>query len=376
MIERFNPNERQETNSNDAYEQSIAIDKRVQLLDPLELDSLLIEELPRFNMEVKPEALIERMEGLSIDSKKLHSLSPEEAMAATRDLSMVASSLRRHNRSLGEIPYLESALITLSKRTLEVPADTVFSYGTRNPIGERTRTFTTFPEERLFIDSFREGMVNLPLALSTLEKVQNTKVDNLEFAPLVREVASNFEAMVSAIVRVRKAISPEFFTKELRPYFEPKTIGGRIYKAPGGAQMPIILIDQALWGASESNPMYLGYYRENLAYQPHILRDRESSIIKEVPIITRVFQELESSDLNIESTKKVAIESLTAAHELLLFVEQFRRPHLKIAQDNMALRPAGAVGSGGYDIEILEFLLTHISAAKQKVAEKLKTLKS
>ena len=373
MEKHFKGHESDESKSD--YEEIQKIDQRVQELDPLLLDSFLIHDLPELNNSGNIESILKIVDSLDLEVKRLEEFSLEEAMAAVRDLNMILSSLRRHNFDLSKVSKIEKALIFLSQKTGEVPTDTVFSYGTRNPQNERMRTFTNLPEEKLFIGSFQIGMVNLPSAIKSLEESQQLSSSDDTFAEKVNAARESFEAMIKAVAEVRRKITPEVFTNKLRPFFEPKTINGKTYQASGGAQMPIILIDQILWGSDINDPAYKKYLSEGIQYQPHFLREKGELFSGNKALVGRIISEVKATDLSDAHKKDVAKKSLTAIYDLLSFVEKFRIPHLKMAEANMQIRPGGSVGSGGYDTSILHFLLDHISEAKRNVFDELNKLK-
>ncbi|MEK7565170.1 MAG: monodechloroaminopyrrolnitrin synthase PrnB family protein [Patescibacteria group bacterium] len=298
-----------------------------------------------------------------------------EAAAATRDAGMVASSLVRHGAPIQEFPDLEEFLVTLSIMTDEVPADTVISYGPRNPYNGRMRTFTGESGEQLFISCVIEGMRSLPTAVAALDAAQEFSPTDSEFSCLVDLAASNFSAMIVSITQVSKCITPEYFTHKLRPYFEPKIIGGKTYLAPGGAQMPVILIDLALWGGRDNNPQYIRYWNENVSYLPLSLRVRTQKIVRSEPLIDKVAKELENvKSFGVSQRENVEL-ALGSIDKLIVMLQKFRYPHLRIAEENMAIRQKGAVGSGGYDTEVLKLLIASSESARKKVQKLQQDLK-
>lgn len=352
----------------DPYSSCIATDRRVLVIDPFSMDDFFFYDLPDLNHKSDPIKIWEIAKSC-IQRIDISSLNREQSMAAIRDLGMIASSLRRHNFPLTKTPELELALLNLSKSTKEVPADSVTSYGPRNPEGRRMRVFTSFEEERFFIASFRSGMIDLPLSIRALEINQGLSVFDAQFSENLKIAKLHFDNMVSAIIGVRRQISPSFFTSELRPYFEPKVIGGKKYLAPGGAQMPIILIDQILWGIS-TNDSLSKYFFENLSYQPLLLRVRAENTRKKQVLVEKVIIAMKNVDASTQK-RDIATVAARTLREMLLTLEKFRNIHLRIAQDNMAIRIPGSVGSGGYDTKILETLLSSTKVARQRIEDVL-----
>ena len=186
------------------YTELIKINDAVQKLDPLGADHYLTTELPRLNVEKQVGQIVNLAQKLVPKKEVVTKFSPPEAMAATRDLGIIASSLRRHDMDFAIVPSLEATLIELSHLTDEVPADSVTSYGPRNPVGQRIRTFTPYPQECLFIESFREGLVELNRTVEQLELAQNLSIHDPNFGTHIRIAETHFQSMVAAVVAVRK----------------------------------------------------------------------------------------------------------------------------------------------------------------------------
>lgn len=350
------------------YDDYLTVNKTVAGLDPLGADDFFVVQLPRLNNKENVQGIERAAREIIPELGKLSSLSQVEAMAATRDIAMIASSLVRHGVPVSSVPEVELALLTLSKITGEVPADTVTSYGGRNPHGQRIRTFTGTPEERLFIGSVNDGVRFLVKGLEFLDLAQDSSIFNPLYIELVKTARVKFWPMIVAMTEVYRSITPEFFTNCLRPYFEPKTVGGRRYLAPGGAQMPMILVDLVLWGSREKDIRYRRFWKENLDYLPVSLQRRAHKILRFHPLVETALQM--SSELSISSSERaIAIRSLVELEEILVAIEKFRNQHLRVAKSNMAIRPPGSLGSGGYNAEILELLISRLRDARRRVGQ-------
>jgi hypothetical protein len=198
-------------------------------------------------------------------------------------------------------------------------------------------------------------MNNLPVCVTGLQILQEMSITDLSYEQVANEVTQYFHSMIESITLVRRKVSPEVFTNILRPYFDPKIIGGKKYFAPGGAQMPICLMDFILWGIEVNEDWYIRYFNESCDYLPNAVRKQISGIYKFGSVKIQVNRAVEGrNDLSL--TERRSIEAL---EKLLLSMEKFRSPHLKVANDNMKIRPTKSVGSGGYDVQILENLLHH-----------------
>jgi monodechloroaminopyrrolnitrin synthase len=340
------------------YKMGKLLDQSVQELDPLSFDQYFVSgEFSCCATALSAEAILSFAERNvnQISFETIAKMGEVPAMAAARDLNMVASAVTRFGIPMHTVPQLESFLILLAEKTREVPTDTVFGYGARNPKGNRRRSFTRTSEEDVFIDSFTEGMNSLTVTLAALETVQTMSLTNGRYSMLVREAMCGFQKMSESILNVRKHISPDFFTHKLRPFFEPKTIRGKTYFAAGGAQMPVTVVDLILWGVEDFDRVYVGYRSENLRYLPRFYQAEVESIFQSPSILQSVSVEL-SGGAPIKGNENVQ-SSLAALKEFADQIIRFRAPHLGVAKANMKIRSAGSVGSGGYDLFILQHLI-------------------
>lgn len=340
----------------------------VSRIDPLNADALFAEAIPLLNEK-------RDTRGLIAVGQKMVSAAPRgfpeplEAMAAVRDLGMLASSLNRHDIPLSEVSSLEETLLSLSDVTGEVPADTVTSYGPRNPVGFRMRTFTGTPEETEFVSAVGSGMRGLPFVVEALEVASGQSLASPFFPKWIRRAARFLSPLLTAMRRVRNSVTPEFFTVRLRPFFEPKVIGGRTYLGAGGAQSALVLIDMLMWGCDEESEMYQRYMSENLEYQPRQMQVAATRIALGASICSRAAAEpiaYRSSTSPVDHRGDVR-ESLRVLDDILELIMRFRLPHLGVAEKNMAVRPQGSVGSGGYTTDILKFLIDKTREARDVI---------
>jgi len=347
------------------YKMGKLIDLSVSGLDPFNLDYCFEAEFASMANMSTPNEMFNFVEkhfsGFTLHD--LTNLNEVAAMAATRDVSMFCSALAKFGVTMGEIPILETILVQLSSKTREVPADTVFSYGPRNPKGGRRRMFTSTPEEELFIQSFVDGMEGLIIVLACLEVLQNMDICDPFYSQYAIEASDGMKKMVNSMVKVRKIITPEIFTYTLRPFFEPKSICGKTYFAPGGAQMPVTMIDLLLWGVGETDKFCLSYWNENFKYLPASYRSKIEIITRGSSIVPSVVHRISKGVKPVMVSNAVAsVEALLELFDQIMF---FRAPHLGVAKANMKIRQQGALGSGGYDSYILQYLITRTKNSKK-----------
>lgn len=340
------------------YKMGKLLDQNTATLDPLGLDQYFVSgsfsEAAMATDSAPILALVARVV-VPIRVTIIDNLDEVEAMAAARDLNMFASAVTRFGVSLHQLPHLEELLLLLAEKTCEVPTDTVFGYGTRNPKGQRQRSFTKSEEESLFIDSFSSGMNGLMVTLAGLEMIQDMNITHPRFVQIVREASQYLRTMEEAILAVRQKITPEFFTNRMRPFFDPKVLQGNTYFAAGGAQMPVTMIDLLLWGVEDGDRAYVGYRNENARYLPRSYRSKVETIMTKPSILRSVAGQLDAGVM--EKSPDAVNEALIALREFADQMIRFRGPHLGIAKANMRMRTEGSVGSGGYTVSILEYLI-------------------
>lgn len=319
----------------------------VASIDPLKTDQIM-EYLPELNRQGDVDAIREATAYALAGTEALTVPTRAEALAAIRDLDFLASSVLRHGEQpLDTVPGLEEQFIRMGSIANTVPRGTVFTYAAGNPSGERRRSFTGSNEEEVFIDSVTRSIIALDGAV---EGLGQTSLEN--DAALGQSLWRSGEAMdemIDSIVQVRRTVSPEFFTHQMRPYFEPLVINGENLTGAGGAQMQLVAVDRMLWGCEDKTPDYEGFFAENFIY------------------LTPAQQEALSDYAHTNGDKSIVSwlsenqgqypETTDAAIDLLKKIKKFRYPHRRIAQDNFKLRPKDAVGSGTYQPDILDVLI-------------------
>lgn len=336
-------------------------DERVRLMDPLRLDGFLITDLPGINRLKANTSLQRAIRQFTPQLDTLQDINLLTARAVTRDIGFMAVSYVTNGGSLADIPSAIKTLRDMAQITHEVPRDTVYSYGLRNPLGERMRTFTTAEEERLFIASFSKAMIKLPDSVVALQQARESFQDPDIVAKRLEAARINFQGMATSILEVRRHVPPEVFSYQLRPYFPPLTIDGKTYYGPGGAQMPVLLIDNILWasmGNSQLQPEYAPYYEDNAQYLPKSLRDASAQLTEQRSLLDLFLEVAGNADY-----RQVGVKLAQFATQ----IGKFRHPHLGVAKANMQIRPENSVGSGGYDVGVLEMLIKNLNSARGKV---------
>lgn len=325
-------------------------------LDPLKADDLA-SRLPEMNAERDVAALSKYYETYLMRGDKLleQGCGAAEAAAALRDIDFVAASLVRHGaREYAQHERAQITLQELGRFALTVPRGTVFTYAASNPVGERERTFTGTAEERIFIDSVRQGIYALDDCVAALSEAVKGDVKHL------LDAQKYMSQLVSSIVAVKQHITPEFFTSEMRPYFDELTIKGRTYAGAGGAQMQVVAVDCMLWGLDCSDGVYQAYYEDNARY----LTAGHRKLLYDFAAATGG-----RSIVTLIEQGELAPEAVPATYNLLMTLRKFRYPHRKVARDNFALRSKDAEGSGRYTPNILDHLIELQEQAMVRLGE-------
>ncbi|HCH34925.1 MAG: PrnB [Candidatus Saccharibacteria bacterium GW2011_GWC2_48_9] len=316
-------------------------------LDPLSLDEIMIL-LPELNRRQDVESINTVLSEV-VCTSQYNVVSQEDALAALRDLDFLASSLLRHGaQPLQSVDGLEGELMRLGNVAGTIPRGTVFTYASINPLDERMRSFTGTTEEALFIDSVRNGTLALDLALTSLS--DKSMYDDEGMAEALTTSAAAMDTMIASIINVYHTITPEFFSEQMRPYFEPLVIGGRKFTGAGGAQMQLLAIDRVLWGNNETDPEYQGFFNENYEYLTPTQKESLGHFLTRNSQTTLV-EWLESHPDEYPQMRQETVS-------LLRKIKKFRYPHRRVAKGNFNIRKKGAVGSGSYTPDILDVLIS------------------
>lgn len=308
-------------------------------LDPLGLDTYF-EQLPAINKAGDIDSLYEKLTESVLKLDIEPTKTSYEALAVLRDLDFLASSYVRHGRNpIEDVQGLEGHLVELGGIVGTVPRGTVATYALANPDNGRQRSFTGDSEESLFIDAVRQTSLALESSLEDFVRQDPTTA--------LIQLDANLDVAIQSIVSVMRALPPEYFTEEMRPYFDPLIIESKRYLGAGGAQLQFVAFDYILWGANDPDTTYHSYFNENYSY----LTPSQQSAIAE--IMAKYDQHTLLEHIAMKDDKTAAL----AAMDALKKMKKFRYPHRKLAQDNFKVRQQGQVGSGSYTTDILDVLL-------------------
>ncbi|MEV6929646.1 monodechloroaminopyrrolnitrin synthase PrnB family protein [Dactylosporangium sp. NPDC051485] len=324
------------------------LDAGIAALDPLGADAVM-RSLPQANIAADTAWLLSRAVHVSQHAAGIRDVAP--ARAALRDLGMLTASLARHTGQDIAPPAVEAAMLHLGEVADEIPRETVYSYSTRNPRGPRRRSFTDTPGEHRFIDEVTAASDALDIAIEHCRHL-SAAVDKHEADAGAGIVHHQLRAFGGHLLTVKRHLTPQYFTGRLRPYFPALTIAGTTYYAPGGAQMPLLVIDVLLLSQAANGELaawFEQYLDDNATYLPPHHRALIDAA-RGVPGLAR----LANRHPYLRSATGTLIDDLL----------RFRLPHRQLARANMAIRDEGSLGSGGYTTDALDQLIAVTKQAR------------
>ncbi|MFI0423446.1 monodechloroaminopyrrolnitrin synthase PrnB family protein [Spongiactinospora sp. 9N601] len=270
---------------------------------------------------------------------------------------MFLGSLKRHGVQPAEaVPDVVPILIELGARTDMVPRDTVHHYCTWNPIDERRRMYTGDQQENHLQESVRMVFPHLRAGLELCDLLGAFEPADPKFAVLTDALNGELRWMAESIDLVLAKVSPVFFARILRPYFEEIDVGERTYLGPAAAQVPLWLIDQAIWASDRSEPGYEEFLRDSVPYSLPRWRELYDTWVSCPSAVTRL---LDAFGSDPHEAGPALTSSAAAIARMLRTVIIFRGRHLGIARqaykEEVRLY---SVGSGGASIDLLHDIIT------------------
>jgi hypothetical protein len=193
-----------------------------------------------------------------------------------------------------------------------------------------------------------------PIALELSDQLLVTAVTAADFTALTRELSTRLECLVDSMQYLQRTVPPAFFANELRPYLDEITVAGTAYFGPAAAQLPLWLLDQALWGAQGEDDEYPQFWTALVPYTIPRWREFHARWSAISPISESVISALSGQHPPAAETETAARELVSALRTIVTF----RGRHLGIAQrayDEQENKYT--VGSGGGSIDLLRGIL-------------------
>lgn len=328
----------------------------VAALDPLGCDAAC-RQLPAMNDSCDVSALVRALLEISPTTRAVAHYSPAECLAAMRDLGLFLGSIKRHGAEpLAVVPHLAPVLHELARRTDMIPRDTIHHYTEWNPVGPRQRTYTGRPPETVLIDSVRTVLPHLSNAIDLCGSLLELSPLAPSFASLLADLAQETHFFGHPISEVVTQVSPQFFAQVLRPYFEEITVDGTVYLGPAAANIPLFLVDLAVWASDHGQHSYTLFMQESARHTLPRWRVLLPLWNQQPSLVTRMTSLLHALPAEpLPTPLREAASSLTTVLQNLLI---FRGKHITIARqaykEGVALYPTG---SGGGDIDLLRSII-------------------
>lgn len=342
-------------------------------LDPLKADDIL-KTLPEMNASGQVGMIISAAQILIPDIEEIGHYSYYQALAAVRDLGMLAGSIKKHGVEPAQaLPDIEPVLLKLGQMTDMPPRDTVLHVCLWNPDGERQRTYTVYTDEKQLIESTKRAIPRLENAIQGLILLHEIPLDSPEFLLQCEQCGKDLSGMVEAVVHVMKNVSRKIFAEELRPYYDSITLQGKQYLGPGAVEMPLYIFDHLLWSVEYRDESYVNFKETLVSYCLPTLRKVYAQFKDQPSLLTKVCRELNTA----QAQKTTILDGANALMGLFNILIKFRMPHKKLV-DQAYVYEQNKVrekGSGGYAPEMLSYLNTLTSDAREKLGENINQYK-
>ncbi|MFI8520446.1 monodechloroaminopyrrolnitrin synthase PrnB family protein [Streptomyces sp. NPDC085481] len=328
----------------------------IRAADPLGADALLAA-VPAMNADADVAALTVALRALVPDLDRAAEWSVADALAAMRDLGILLGSLKRHGvQPVAAVPEVLPVLELIGRRTDMVPRDTVHHYTAWNPAGTRRRTYTGHVMEAQLQESVRMAFPGLVAALDDCARIARLEPYDPGFALALDRTARLVRTIVDAIDVTVANVSPEYFARTLRPYFEEIDVDGRDYLGPAASQVPLWLVDLTLWQCDRSHADYDAFLADSLPYALPSWRAFHARHSGGVSAVSKL-----SAAISWESVERLPPQLAASARSLarvLRILKSFRARHFTLARkayrDDLRLYDQG---SGGAPVALLRSIL-------------------
>ncbi|MEU4625440.1 monodechloroaminopyrrolnitrin synthase PrnB family protein [Actinoplanes sp. NPDC023801] len=331
-----------------------ALTAEVQAADPLHADPV-IATVPALNNKGDVAGLIAAMRAIAPMAGTVAGWGPVECLAAMRDLGLIIGSVKRHGpEPLNLAPELVPVLQLLGERTDMVPRDTILHYTVWNPAGPRQRMYTDDQQEGHLQESVRIVFPDLQKALGRLEGLSDLAPADALFAVHLGEVAELLQPTVESMALVSRHVTPAFFAHGLRPYLEAARIDGVDYFGPAAAQLPMWLVDKALWANDHNDTEYEEFLLNLVPYSLPRWRRMHANLAGGPSLAGRV---VAAFGPDPERAPIAVRNSAAALVRALRVVVMFRGRHLGIARQVYELDDTYTEGSGGGSVDLLRQIL-------------------
>lgn len=330
-----------------------ALDEHVRLLDPMAFD-VCLPAVWEANSSGDVVALVGMLRAALRVVESAAAMSLPESIAVMRDLGILMGSVKRHGvEPVAAVPELEEWLRLIGRRSGLIPRDTIHHYIRWNPTGRRERMYTGLPMERMLMSAVRISLPRLSAAVDVCASLNDADPGDLAFALAANELAALVGAMEDSIDTVIANVTPEFFARTMRPYFEEIRVGDESYLGPAAAHVPLSLVDLLVWASDHGNDEYQDFVSHSAPYALGQWRPLYRDWQRVPSLVSRVVGVLERHPRREMSFATYA--SAEALCRTMRSLMVFRGKHLTIARKAYAADVGlYELGSGGGSIAMLE----------------------
>lgn len=338
--------------------------QRIADLDPLGAASRLAN-LPNLNLQADIPGLLTVLRAISPSMMQAAQMNPFDAAAATRDLGMVLASLKRHGvEPVEAAPEIEAVMLLLGETTGMAPRETVLHYSLWNPAGPLQRRFTHDPSEAGLVDAVRMAAPWIEAAVELLAQARDLPTATDDFAEVCRAAAQKLEHLAETMKFVRVRVDRTFFATQLRPYFEPIRLGGRMYSGAAAAPLAVGMVDHLLWSSDCADPVYRDFQSHLMEYGLPSGKRLYKATLGHASIVSRFVAERRHAQV----PPQLLEASTRALDDLFKVLLAFRSRHTGIANSAYAASIRRyPVGSAGYGMDTLRILLQQTLDARSRV---------
>ncbi|MEP2025270.1 MAG: monodechloroaminopyrrolnitrin synthase PrnB family protein [Reichenbachiella sp.] len=333
--------------------QMLKVEEEVKKLDPLGIDEY-VSLIPKLNADGDADGLVSLLSRKLPTPEQLDGFDFYTSLASMRDIGIFLGSIKRHDiEPIEAIPHLEYVLDELSRKTNLPPRDTLLHYTVWNPDGHRKRRYTSVKDELDLMHSVTESFPAMEGAIDHLIKLHHTPIDSPYYEELCEKAGADFKHVIQAIVFAHRTVSPEFFARELRFYYDPIVFNNEELIGPGAVELPMFVYDHLLWSSQIMNEEYVEFKTKYLPFNLSFMRDIYDFYSGKESLVDVAIRMLE------EKPNDQVVASSQALLKLCNMQKSFRMPHKKLAEESYKYQEETGQdkGSGGYSTDILQFIL-------------------
>ncbi|MEJ2855539.1 MULTISPECIES: monodechloroaminopyrrolnitrin synthase PrnB family protein [unclassified Saccharothrix] len=212
-------------------------------------------------------------------------------------VGMYLAACARHQVEDEEVLAPAWALATRLGTSLGVAPRYVFAHQSLHGF----RTFTSLPDEQVFVRQNGVAVVGYERAAHALRLVADMGVDGPVVEGLLREARRALEDVMTANRVLADTVDRRRFYLVIRPYFRPHRVGGQVYRGVNAGDFAAVNeIDLLLGLCRADDPFYQRVVAEKVPFVPpdHQVRLRRAVVAE--PLMGRFLREPRHAGLFLE----------------------------------------------------------------------------